>query len=245
MAMIPAAHALECADIATSSDDYARRFSGEVGAWLIETQSEAVTRLLRDRGWKTALDVGGGHGQLIQPLRALGIQTTVLGSDAVCKTRLEEEIKAGSCSFSIGALTDIPFAPKSFELATCIRFISHCEDWKKLIQELCRVASRGVLIDYPPLISSNLIAPLAFQVKKRIEGNTRPFSIFTHREIEDQFKSNGFTLERRIGQFFFPMAVHRLLKNRGLSRRLEALTEGVGLREKFGSPVVALFVKNS
>ncbi len=243
--MIPASHATECADIVTSSEDYARRFAGEVGAWMVETQSQIVEKMLSGRGWKDAIDVGGGHGQLVRPLRSALIQPTILGSADICGRRIERERSNGECAFSVGALTEIPFAENSFDLATCIRFISHCEDWKKLIRELCRVARHGVLIDYPPLLSSNIIAPITFRIKKLIEGNTRPFSIFTHAEIFSEFEHNGFRLAARHGQFFFPMAIHRLFKNRGFSQALEGTADALRLRREFGSPVIALFTKSA
>lgn len=36
----------ETADIETASNDYALRFSGEIGAWLLKVQEEATLRML-------------------------------------------------------------------------------------------------------------------------------------------------------------------------------------------------------
>ena len=52
----------ETADIDTSSDDYARRFSGKTGAWFLKVQQAATMRMLALSCQKTILDVGGGHG---------------------------------------------------------------------------------------------------------------------------------------------------------------------------------------
>ena len=54
----------ETADIETSSDDYAARFAGEIGAWLLKVQEEATLRMLAAYPNAKILDVGGGHGQL-------------------------------------------------------------------------------------------------------------------------------------------------------------------------------------
>jgi 2-polyprenyl-3-methyl-5-hydroxy-6-metoxy-1,4-benzoquinol methylase len=240
--MIPAQHSFEPADIATSSADYAKRFAGEIGEWLIEVQSSFFSSLLLDLSAHTALDVGGGHGQLVEPLSNAHIQVTVLGSDERCKEQLQKLIQNKQCLFKVGSLTQIPEADKSYDLTTCIRFISHCEDWRTLIAELCRVAKQGVIIDYPPLLSGNLLAPITFRIKKLIEGNTRPFSIFTHAEICSEFERHGFTLKKRQGLFFFPMGLHRLLKRRKLSSTLENLAQTVTLRSFLGSPTLALFV---
>ncbi len=243
--MIPAQHSIESADIATSSADYAKRFAGEVGQWLIDVQSSLFSSLISNLGTKTALDVGGGHGQLVEPFNKAEIKVTVLGSDPRCQEQLETFILKNQCSFKTGQLTQIPEPDKSYDLVTCIRFISHCEDWRRLVAELCRVAKDGVIIDYPPLLSGNCIAPITFQIKKLIEGNTRPFSIFTHSEICSEFELNGFMLKKRHGQFFFPMGMHRLLKNRSLSSLLEKLAHTLTLRDSLGSPSLALFVPKS
>lgn len=239
--MIPAQHALESADIVTSSDDYARRFSGDIGQWLLEIQAKTLKELLKGRTYRSALDVGGGHGQLVAPLNELGIKPAILASDSSCTRQIESALRNQQCSFITGNLTAIPCPKDSMDLVTCIRFISHCEDWRKLIAELCRVARHAVIIDYPPLISSNLLAPVTFRIKKRIEGNTRPYSIFLHREIEQEFARHGYRLSARQGQFLFPMAIHRLAKSRYFSDTIERASSVFGLRSQFGSPTLAIF----
>ncbi|WP_293161376.1 hypothetical protein [Okeania sp. SIO2C9] len=36
----------ETADVETSSDDYASRFAGDIGAWLLKVQEEATLTML-------------------------------------------------------------------------------------------------------------------------------------------------------------------------------------------------------
>ena len=66
-------HFPETADIETSSDGYAQRFAGAVGAWFLRVQEDATLRLLHAFPNARILDVGGGHGQLAPPLYAMGI----------------------------------------------------------------------------------------------------------------------------------------------------------------------------
>ena len=49
------------ADIETSSEDYARRFSGKVGEYFLTVQSEITLQLLEQWEKAKVLDVGGGH----------------------------------------------------------------------------------------------------------------------------------------------------------------------------------------
>ena len=239
--MIPAKHAAECADIATSSDEYARRFSGDTGKWLIQVQSNIVREMLNQISVSSALDVGGGHGQLASLYIDQGITPHILGSNQSCSKQIKHLLDDKKCIFNEGSLDNLPYPAKSFELVSCIRFISHCQNWKHLITELTRVADKYVLIDYPPLISSNIASPLAFHIKKMIEGNTRPFSIFTNHEIIGQFNINNFKLLHKQGQFLLPMALHRLMKNRQISDSIESSKMLEYLRRNFGSPILALF----
>jgi hypothetical protein len=98
-----------------------------------------------------------------------------------------------------------------------------------------------VLIDYPPLLSGNLLTPVTFRLKKLIEGNTRPYSIFLHREIEHEFAHHGFQLIGRGGLFLLPMGLHRLHRSPHLAEFLESIGKLGSLKRHFGSPTLALF----
>ena len=76
---------VEDADIGTSSEDYARRFTGAVGRWFIETQTRITLGFLDALPvGASVLDVGGGHAQITPPLLEAGYEVTVAGSDPSC-----------------------------------------------------------------------------------------------------------------------------------------------------------------
>jgi hypothetical protein len=77
-----------------------------------------------------------------------------------------------------------------------------------------------------------------FGLKKGIEGDTRPFTVFKDRAIEDAFDESGFSPTGRRAQFLFPMALHRAARSAGLARVLEGAGGALGLRRAFGSPVI-------
>jgi SAM-dependent methyltransferase len=232
----------ETADVETSSDGYAARFSGPVGAWMLAAQERAVLGLLGAPAGATVLDVGGGHGQLALPLAAAGWRVTVLGSDASCARRLAPALAAGRVRFVAGDLLGLPFPDRAFEHVVSVRLLSHCERWPELVAELCRVAHRAVIVDYPTAESLNRAAPALFGAKKRLEGNTRAFTLFTHREVEAAFSACGFAPAGRTAQFFLPMVLHRALRCRPCSAAAEAVCRGLGLTRRWGSPVIAGFV---
>jgi len=171
----------ESADIETATDDYASRFSGPVGAWMLEIQEHAVRALLGAPGGRTLLEVGGGHGQLAGPLARAGWRVTVHGSDAACARRIEPLIAAGTVQFLTGDILALPLPDRSFDCVVSVRLLPHCERWPALVAELCRVARHAVIVDYPTSESINRLAPALFGAKKRIEKNTRTFTLFTHR----------------------------------------------------------------
>jgi hypothetical protein len=84
----------------------------------------------------------------------------------------------------------------------------------------------------------NCLAPLLFRVKKSVEGDTRQFALFTERELLTTFAAAGFRSAGRYAQFFFPMALHRLIGSPRLSFALESCARLTGATGLFGSPVV-------
>jgi 2-polyprenyl-3-methyl-5-hydroxy-6-metoxy-1,4-benzoquinol methylase len=206
-------------------------------------QEDALLSML-DPHITSILDVGGGHGQIALPLSRAQRAVTVLGSSPSCTAQLISEIDAGIISFKCGNLIELPFDAESFNLVTSFRLMSHCAAWRTLVAEMCRVASHAVIIDYPVWLSVNMLSPALFALKRRIEGNTRTFKIFSTYEIKREFKRHGFRLERLEKQFVWPMALHRARNSPTTSRALESLAQAIGLRRLFGSPVIAKFVRD-
>jgi 2-polyprenyl-3-methyl-5-hydroxy-6-metoxy-1,4-benzoquinol methylase len=233
-----AAEPRETADIESSSDDYARRFAGPSGAWMLEVQERGFLGLLSGHPGVTVLDVGGGHGQLAVPLARRGWQLTVLASDPSCRHRVEAAVKEGLLRFAVGDLLRLPFPDRSFDTVVSVRMLTHCRRWEEFVAELCRVARRSVIVDYPTSESANRIAPALFGAKKKLEGNTRLWRLFRHREVEAAFSAAGFRVHERRPQFLFPMVLHRLLRFLPVSKALEGAASAVGLTRRWGSPVI-------
>jgi len=231
----------EVADIETSSDDYASRFAGPAGTWMLEVQRDAAFRLMGDLRAGTILDVGGGHGQLARPLCEKGTDITILGSDPVCEHRIQDLTQTGSCRFVTGNVIDLPFPDNAFHTVLCFRLVCHCDAWPDLIRELCRVASHRVIIDYPTSQSINALTGMLFGMKKRVEGNTRTYTLFRKKEIVGSFQKQGWKSEGLIKQFFWPMVIHRMLNRPVASKILEGPARILGLTRLLGSPVIHSF----
>lgn len=232
----------ETADIETSNDQYAARFSGGTGKWMLSIQEKITLDLIKPVSEKKVLDVGGGHGQLSIPLCRNGYDVTVLSSAESCQHRIKTIINEGKCTFQVGNIIELPFADNSFESVICFRLLTHCEQWPQLIKELCRVSAGTVIVDYPTSQSLNKIAPIFFKAKKKFEGDTRNWKLFIHKEVIDEFKKNGYIVNRKKGQFFLPMVLHRAFKLPILSKFLEGICRISGLTHFWGSPVIIKMV---
>ncbi|MBE9040516.1 class I SAM-dependent methyltransferase [Oscillatoriales cyanobacterium LEGE 11467] len=234
----------ETADIETSSEDYATRFAGKIGQWLLRVQEEATLRMLEPYPQAKILDVGGGHGQLTGALIERGYEVTVLGSSEECKVRIQKYLDSEQCAFQVGNVLDMPYPDGAFDVVISYRFLAHVTQWQQFLKELARVASKAVIVDYPTVRSSNAIAPYLFKFKKGLEGNTRPFVCYQEKDIIDFYESINWVKDRRQGQFFLPMVLHRALKKPEISSVLEGTSQLLGLNYLFGSPVIAKFRKN-
>ncbi len=229
---------LETADIETASAEYACRFKGAAGEYFLNRQTELVMELLQDFPGATVLDVGGGHAQIAAPLVAKGFEVTVTGSDDSCRTLLDQRIDSGNFKYYTCDLLNLPFKDRSFSVVLAFRLLPHVKRWQRVLAELCRVADKVVISDYPDRRSTNIFYSQFFSMKKRIEGNTRPFTLFTRKQITEELVRNGFKQPNFHPQFFLPMVVHRTLQNWKVSFWAESLCRKSGLTAKLGSPVI-------
>ncbi len=232
----------ETPDIETSSENYASRFRGPAGAYMLDVQQKSVLALLQDGHpleGRTVLDVGGGHAQLASPIADLGCAVTVVGSDESCAARLNGD----HVKFAIGNMLDLPFAERSFDTLVSVRLISHIEDWPRLVAELCRVADKSIIIDYPTWRSVNVLSLLTFPLKKAIEKNTRTYTTFWDGAIRRTFAQHGFRSVATRNQFVMPMALHRASK--GALKPIEEGLRAAGVTRLIGNPVIIRFDRMS
>ena len=236
--------AREDADVETSSAGYAERFRGPVGAWFLDVQARTTLGLLEPWPRARVLDVGGGHGQLTKPLLDAGHEVTVYASDPRCRERVRPYVEGGRARFESGDLLRAPFADRSFDAVLSFRLLPHVADWRALIAELCRLAARVVVVDYPTRRSVNALAGPLFEAKRNVEGDTRPFAVFRDADVFHAFGANDFAVTARRPQFFLPMALHRAHGVGGLARALESVPRLTRLTQALGSPVILRAERN-
>lgn len=229
---------LENADIETASDDYATRFAGDVGSYFLKIQIDKVLKIVKRYNSPSILDVGGGHAQLAIPLIKSGFNVTVTGSDGSCEQQLKREFDAGEYAYQTCDMLQLPYEDNSFDLVLAFRLIPHVDRWQQLIGELSRVAKRAIIVDYPDIRSSNILNALFFRLKKSMEGNTRPFGLFSRNQIRSQFEKYQCSAVQFDPEFFLPMVVHRKIGSAAFSEISEKVCRKTGLTKIFGSPVI-------
>ena len=229
----------EDADVETSSEGYARRFAGPLGAFFLDAQARTVLELLRPWPGAAVLEVGGGHAQLAGPLVDAGHAVTVYGSDPACAARLRPWTDDGRVGFRAGDLLRAPWPDRSFDVVLAFRLLPHVTRWAALIAELARLARRAVVVDYPTRRSLNVASGALFGLKRGVEGNTRPFTVFRDAEVASAFAAAGFRATARRPQFLLPMALYRALGSAPLARALEGGARVLGLTAVLGSPVIS------
>ena len=233
----------ETPDIETSSDGYASRFAGPAGQYMLSVQEQGMLTLLqndRPLAGRLVLDVGGGHAQLVGPLLKQGCKVSVAGSDARCALRVRQ-LHGETVAFYEGDLTNLPIVDRAFDTVISVRLISHMNNWPGLVSELCRIADKTIIIDYPTYASLNLLVLATFPLKKLIEKNTRTYRSFWEGEIRAGFARHGFKATADYRQFALPMALHRLFASSGGLRNLEALMRKMGVTALIGNPVLMRF----
>lgn len=231
-------------DIETASQNYADRFRGPVGEWLLDVQRRYVRTLVPQSAGRPlrVLEVGGGHGQLTPTFLAAGHRVSVHASarSALGRVRALRTSYPDRLTFFVSSLWELPCDNDTFDLVAGIRLLAHVEAWRRLLAEMVRVSRRWILIDYPPRSSANVLTPVLFGVKRAIEGNTRPYFCYRDRAVRDELHRLGITRIHTERQLALPMALHRALGRATLSRRLERVMEIVGMTRRYGSPTLLI-----
>ena len=96
----------------------------------------------------SVLDVGCGDGYWCSVLRSRGI-ARVVGVDISPARVIFAAQHVAEASFGQVLATNLPFADKTFDVATCVEVLEHVIDPEAVMRELGRVARNYVIITVP------------------------------------------------------------------------------------------------
>jgi hypothetical protein len=113
----------------------------------------------------------------------------------------------------------------------------HVPDWQRALGELCRVAGRLVIVDYPSARSVARIESSARRIAHAMGVRTEPYRVLSYRAVVEAFGRHGFQPRSVHRQFVLPTAAHKAIGSRRFTLWSEDLLDRAGLLKLFGSPV--------
>ena len=218
-----------------------RRFSGPIGEMIAKSQARVLANMIGRIKDREVLDVGTGTGRAALILALGGAKVTAVDASeqmlAIARQRAAEQMLT-AIKFQRGDAHALDFADRSFDAVVSFRMLMHTPQWQRCVAELCRVAERLVIVDYPSATSVALLESLARRaIYAAGAKKTEPYRVFTHRAITEAFDGNGFRIRSVHRQFVLPIAFHKAIGSRGFTAWSERLLDHAGLLKPFGSPV--------
>lgn len=217
----------------------ARRFSGPIGELVARGQADVLADMLGPVQGRRVLDVGTGTGRAALLLASAGAQVTgVDASDEMLAIARERARETGTrVTFQVGDAHHLEFASRSFDIAVSLRVLMHTPRWRQCVAELCRVADRGIILDYPSATSTALIQSAGRKIRHALGGHTEPYRVFHDSQIRQALAAGGFHIVAIHRQFVLPIALHKAIGSRRFTEGAERLLARVGLLRLLGSPV--------
>jgi SAM-dependent methyltransferase len=223
--------------MARSFDD--RRFGGPIGGLVASTQARVLANMIGRIQERTILDVGTGTGRAALMLARGGAHVTAVDASehmlAIARRRAEEQHV--SVRFMTGDAHALDFVDSAFDVAVSLRVLMHAPDWGQCLAELCRVAERLVIFDYPSATSGALLDAMARRVVQAAGGHPEAYRVFTDRAIARALGRSGFRVRSVHRQFVLPIRLHKAIGSRRFTEFSEDLLDRMGLLRLFGSPV--------
>ncbi|MGC4081337.1 MAG: class I SAM-dependent methyltransferase [Vicinamibacterales bacterium] len=227
------------ADAANAQAFDARRFGGPIGDLVAKGQADVLADMLGPVQGRRIIDVGTGTGRGAFLLAAAGARVT--GIDAseqmldIAKARARDTHAA--IDFEVGDAHQIAFADRAFDIAVSLRVLMHTPRWRQCIGELCRVASHGVILDYPSARSAALLESIVRKVLHPFGLSSEPYRVFLDGQIRRELEQHGFRITATHRQFVLPIAIHKAIGSKRFTEMSEQWLAKLGMLRLFGSPV--------
>jgi ubiquinone/menaquinone biosynthesis C-methylase UbiE len=216
-----------------------RRFGGPIGELVAAAQARILSEFIEPADGVSVLDVGTGTGRAARLLARRGARVTALdaSSEMLAAARQRAAADGLSISFVVGDAHALDFGDRSFDVVVSLRVLMHTPRWRTCIAELCRVAGRLVVLDYPSACSVAAVESLARRGAHAARIDTEAYRVFRDGTIAEALSVSGFRVRAIHRQFVMPIALHKAIGSRRFTESLEAMLARVGLLRLFGSPV--------
>lgn len=216
-----------------------RRFGGPIGELIAGEQARVLASFIGRIDGRTILDVGTGTGRAALLFAHGGAKVTGIDASeemlAVARQRAADE--SVNIRFIRGDAHALEFGDRAFDAVVSLRVVMHSPKWRSVVSEICRVADRLVVLDYPSRWSFAAVQSAFRRVLSALGVRTEPYRVFSDHEVADALTVAGFRVRSVHRQFVLPIAFHKFLGSRRLTLAIEALLDRIGLLRIFGSPV--------
>jgi 2-polyprenyl-3-methyl-5-hydroxy-6-metoxy-1,4-benzoquinol methylase len=227
------------ADPATARTFDDRRFGGPIGELIAAEQARVLAGFIGEVHDRRVLDVGSGTGRAALLLARAGARVTAVDASepmlAVARQRASDEHL--TITFAVCDAHALDFPDRAFDVAVSFRVLMHTPQWRVCLGELCRVADRLVVIDYPSRASIARLQAVARRAASLLGVRTEAYRVFSDREVTEVLARRGFQVRARHRQFVLPIALHKAVGSRRFTVASESLLKRIGLLSLFGSPV--------
>jgi ubiquinone/menaquinone biosynthesis C-methylase UbiE len=219
-----------------------RRFGGPIGQLIAAEQERVIDSFLGPVDGKRVLDVGTGTGRAAIALAARGARVT--GIDASDEMLAVGRRRAADANVRVefvnGDAHELSVPDRSFEIVVCLRVLMHTPEWRESLAELCRVADRTILFDYPALVSAAALQSFVRYAAHAVGFTTEAYRVFSDRVVRQALQANGFAVARAHRQFVLPIALHKRIGSVTVTNGVERTLHRAGLNWLLGSPVTVL-----
>jgi 2-polyprenyl-3-methyl-5-hydroxy-6-metoxy-1,4-benzoquinol methylase len=216
-----------------------RRFGGPIGDLVARTQARVLANMVGRIQDRQILDVGTGTGRVALLLAHGAAKVTAVDASdemlAIARRRAEAELV--KVRFERGDAHALDFPDRSFDAVVSFRLLMHAPEWRRCLAEMCRVADRLVIIDYPSATSFALFESWARRLARAAGMRTEAYRVFSRGTIAAAFDENGYRIRSVHRQFVLPIAFHKMIGSRRFTMWIEDVLDRVGLLKPFGSPV--------
>ncbi len=217
----------------------AKRFGGPIGQMLLADQERVLVEALGDVEGCRILDMATGTGRAALALARRGAKVT--GVDASAEMLSVARRRAADSrlpvDFAEGDAHALAFRDRAFDFVVCLRMLMHVPDWRRCLAELCRVADRRLVFDYPAAGSAALLQAGWRRAVAGLGGSVEAYRVFSDSAIRRELERHGFRVRSNHRQFVLPIALHKTIGSPGFTRAVEGMLSNVGLLGIAGSPV--------
>jgi 2-polyprenyl-3-methyl-5-hydroxy-6-metoxy-1,4-benzoquinol methylase len=227
------------ADPATARTFDRRRFGGPIGELIAAEQGRVLANFVGRIKDRPILDVGTGTGRAALLMARGGARVTAVDASdemlAIARRRAEEEHL--SVRFLAGDVHRLEFGDRAFDVVISLRVLMHAADWRQSVAELCRVAGRLVVIDYPATASVAVFQAIARRVTHALGARTEPYRVLSDSAIARELAKSRFRIRSVHRQFVLPIALHKAIGSRRFTLLSRKCSDRLGLLRLLGTPV--------